>query len=338
MRQRYKKQFYLNPKERKGLQTLVLCIVLVYVTGQIYPLIAKKKKLDNTTLDRMHIEWQSADSVYQQERKSKWKKPWEKKDYDGKSSYEKRTRQKPQKLAASKRERFDFDPNTMSKDSLQLLGFSSKTISNIINYRNKGGTIKTADELKKIYGIDTSLVGTLESHLSIKEVEKTKYAEEKKPRPKALATIEEIFININTADIYQWMQLKGIGETKAKIIVDYRESVGGFHSVEQLQEVWGITDTLYLEIAPQLLEDNSYRRIAINTATKEELAQHRYINYKKAGIIVAYRNNHGPYHSAADLEKNRAFRKDFVDRLNPYVDYSTGYPTTIDSSSVTTEE
>lgn len=46
--------------------------------------------------------------------------------------------------------------------------------------------------------------------------------------------------------------VKGIGDTRAKNIVAYREEHGPFNSVEELKEVDGIGDTLYEQIAGSL--------------------------------------------------------------------------------------
>lgn len=47
-------------------------------------------------------------------------------------------------------------------------------------------------------------------------------------------------VNINTANVQQLVQLKGIGMQKAKAIVEYRKKNGKFKSVEDLQNVSGI--------------------------------------------------------------------------------------------------
>lgn len=66
-------------------------------------------------------------------------------------------------------------------------------------------------------------------------------------------TQEHIFpININTATADELTMVKGIGDTKAKNIVAYREEHGPFNSVEELKEVDGIGDTLYEQIAGSL--------------------------------------------------------------------------------------
>jgi competence protein ComEA len=59
-------------------------------------------------------------------------------------------------------------------------------------------------------------------------------------------------LNINTATEAQLEALDGIGETKARAIVEYRESHGDFASVEQLTRVDGIGDATLDKIREQI--------------------------------------------------------------------------------------
>jgi len=47
-------------------------------------------------------------------------------------------------------------------------------------------------------------------------------------------------INLNNAEWYELIILPGIGETRAKAIVEYRKDKGPFRAIEQLGEVEGI--------------------------------------------------------------------------------------------------
>ncbi len=58
-------------------------------------------------------------------------------------------------------------------------------------------------------------------------------------------------ININTATIEELAQLKGVGEKIAESIVKYREEIGLFKSVADLEQVKGI--------GPKILSDNADR-------------------------------------------------------------------------------
>jgi competence protein ComEA len=60
--------------------------------------------------------------------------------------------------------------------------------------------------------------------------------------------IKSGLININTADIKELTTLSGIGESRAKAIIDYREKNGAFNSIEDIKKVEGIKDGLFSKI------------------------------------------------------------------------------------------
>ena len=59
-------------------------------------------------------------------------------------------------------------------------------------------------------------------------------------------------ININSADVATLMQLPGIGETKAKTIVSYREENGSFTAIEDIKNVSGIGDSTFANICENI--------------------------------------------------------------------------------------
>ncbi len=113
-----------------------------------------------------------------------------------------------------------------------------------------------------------------------------------------------LLININQADSFEFRKLAGIGEKYSSRIVRYRNWLGGFHSIEQLLEVYGIDSTLFIAISPYLqMEGDSLRRVNINDCSMKDLSSHPYITYKLAKLMVKYREHHGAYSSLEELKK-----------------------------------
>jgi competence protein ComEA len=71
-------------------------------------------------------------------------------------------------------------------------------------------------------------------------------------RPSAATTPAETKININTADEASLEDLKGIGEAKAKAIIEYRQKNGPFKSVDDLKNVKGIGEKTLDDLREQV--------------------------------------------------------------------------------------
>jgi competence protein ComEA len=63
---------------------------------------------------------------------------------------------------------------------------------------------------------------------------------------------ETKMVNVNTATAAELTSISGIGESKAKAIVDYREKNGAFKTVDDLKLVQGIGDKLLEKVRPQV--------------------------------------------------------------------------------------
>lgn len=59
-------------------------------------------------------------------------------------------------------------------------------------------------------------------------------------------------ININTATVEELCLIDGMGEARASAIIEYREYIGGYESVEQIMNISGIGESLYAKLSPYL--------------------------------------------------------------------------------------
>ena len=128
-----------------------------------------------------------------------------------------------------------------------------------------------------------------------------------------------LHLEINQADSLQWLALPGIGEKLTSRILRFRERLGGFCTVEQVAETWGLPDSTFQKIRPMLtLTEHMTRKIPINTATEDLLKQHPYIRYRLAKVIIRYRQEHGPFAALADLRRIDLVTDELYARLEPY--------------------
>ena len=105
---------------------------------------------------------------------------------------------------------------------------------------------------------------------------------------------KSISINLNSASASELEKLKGIGPVLSERIVKYRELLGGYISVQQLKEVYGIKPEVFDVNRTFVFVDSvALRKLDLNFLSVDELAAHPYINYKEARRIVDFRTKNG---------------------------------------------
>lgn len=224
-------------------------------------------------------------------------------------------------------ERFFFDPNNLTKDSLALLGLDDSMAQRIVNYRKAGGIYRNPEDLSKIYGLTDSLFQEIKPWIKINSQQKVKTISERPISNKfeALNEPEEVkteIIAVNQADTTIWKKLRGIGSVYSNRIVRFRSALGGFVSVDQVREVYGISDSLFHALRPQLiLNDSAIKKLQINIATFKTLNAHPYISFDQTKEILNSKSTIGKYKSIDDLYKLKSFDSLSVKRLIPYLDF-----------------
>lgn len=211
---------------------------------------------------------------------------------------------------------FDFDPNNLPVENWKLLGLNDGQIRAINNYQAKGGKFRKKEDLKKMYVISDADYARLEPYIKIQgqQPNTAEHSDKKFSSP-------VIHVDIGTADTVELLSVKGIGPSRARGIYKYRQLLGGYYSVNQLREVYGIDSAAYAEIAEQVFvkDSTSINRININTASSEQLSKHPYIRKKLAEIIVRYRTQNGNYSDIATLKKMPLVNDSLYFKLAPYL-------------------
>jgi DNA uptake protein ComE-like DNA-binding protein len=212
-------------------------------------------------------------------------------------------------LEAGIPENFYFDPNAVTEDELRRLGFNDSQRKNLLAYRDKGGKFNRKEDILRIFGVDDRLYERVEPWMSISV---TEYVN---PVKSAVAVV-----GINTADSLSLIAIPGIGPVFASRILRYRDRLGGFYSVAQLREVYGMTDERMEEIGKYIsVDDESIRTIRINFADQKELSMHPYITSGQAKALINARSAEGPFREPGELVTLGVFTEAEFEKAGRYL-------------------
>jgi len=196
---------------------------------------------------------------------------------------------------------FPFDPNTLDATGWKKLGINDRTIRTMQHYIAKGGQFRNAGDLQKMYSLKKADLDRLMPYIRI--AAPAPLYNPGKPPVKFVKTPPPI-IDVNQADTAAFISLPGIGSKLATRIVNFREKLGGFYSVQQIGETFGLPDSTFQLIQPRLQCGSVVlHKININTADAGMLKQHPYIRWNIANAIVQYRQQHGLFHSPEELQQ-----------------------------------
>ena len=301
MKQLIKEYFTFNRREQRGILVLLSILISLLVLLTVLKSTSPAQHYDFTAFEKEIAELEKA-------------KPNEAISDEKKAVTEPATAEK-----------FYFNPNNLPETDWKKLGFSEKQIKTIKNYESKGGKFYKKGDLKKIYGISDVLYASIEFYIQIPEQTSKKFFEHETTNPRSqTSNFKPETLNskleLNSADSFQLVALKGIGPAFASRIMKYRKKLGGFISPEQLKEVYGITEDFYKTISPQISVDpEKVEKININEATLDQLKNHPYIKYKTASLIINYRIMHGAYTSVSDIKNTEALPDSIFTKTEPYL-------------------
>ena len=141
-----------------------------------------------------------------------------------------------------------------------------------------------------------------------------------KTESKFVSKKQNITLEINSADSLQWIQLKGIKGGRARMILKYKNMLGGFYNIEQLKEVYTINDTVYDEIKQSLTVNPSLiQKLKVNAVDFKTMVHHPYIKYEGTKCIFALKKNKKI--TADDLKNSSCFSREQLEKVLVYLDF-----------------
>jgi DNA uptake protein ComE-like DNA-binding protein len=251
---------------------------------------------------------------------------------------------------------FRFDPNTANAETLVKLGFTERQAATLINYRKAGARFLQPTDISRVYGIDTLFASVLVPWIDInpaaerggferkvlQEVSpvyaagktspggKSRNPGTERPRPEGWAAKagEDMnsprrsagVIDLNCCSAAELEQLPGIGEVLSARIVRYRDLLGGFVSVSQLGEVYGLDSSVVERISGRVkASTGGIRIIRLDTCSWGQMARHPYLGPEAARAIMKYRSLMGEGFEVDELVLQKVISGEQAARIAPYV-------------------
>jgi DNA uptake protein ComE-like DNA-binding protein len=217
-----------------------------------------------------------------------------------------------------------FDPNHADSLSFRRLGLPAWMVKNILKYRAKGGVFRKAADFRKIYGLSDNEYAELQPYITIAPREEAPHKSLPLYTPAPHDSVRFFkypvgtHLSLNRSDTTELKKVPGIGSSIARMIVGYRNRLGGFYRIEQLADIGLNTDSLRTWFTVDTL---SLRRIKINNAGIEQLRAHPYINFYQAKALVEYRKKYGYLHSLAPFALYEEFTPNDLQRIGHYLSF-----------------
>lgn len=155
---------------------------------------------------------------------------------------------------------------------------------------------------------------------------KKKYVPDRKLQSKSYTRTEKFpegyIVELNTADTITLKKVPGIGSSFAGRIVKFRTLLGGFYTVEQLREVYGMDEERYFSLQKWFHVDTSFiAKIPVNHLSVEALAKHPYISYKQARVLQRLARRKGGLDGWDNLRLLDEFTEVDRERLYAYLSF-----------------
>jgi DNA uptake protein ComE-like DNA-binding protein len=220
-----------------------------------------------------------------------------------------------------------FNPNFISDYKGYKLGMSVQEIDRLLAFRKNNKFVNSAKEFQNITKVSDSLLNKIAPFFKFPDWvnQKKDFKGYKDFSNTAFAKKEKIvLIEINQATKEDLIKIYGIGEAISIRILTQKEKLGGFVSMEQLNDVWGLSPEVITNLNTHftIVKLPNLNKIDINNASLKELSQFFYFKYDLARQIVKYRSMNGNFENIEDLIKIKGFPVEKAKIIGLYLDFN----------------
>ena len=217
---------------------------------------------------------------------------------------------------------YPFNPNFISDYKAYKFGMSLPEINRLRAYRQRNLYVNSAEEFQQITQVSDSILQVLRPYFKFPDwVTQARKNSLYPSKNKSSASIVKIDINQATAEDLK--KIYGIGDGLSERIIQARQKLGAFVSMEQMNFIWGLRPEVIelLKINFEVSHVPVIQKINMNTCSLKELMQIPYLNYGNAKAILIYRSKSEKPISIEDLSKIDQFPVDKINIIALYLGF-----------------
>ncbi|MDR7209513.1 helix-hairpin-helix domain-containing protein [Flavobacterium piscis] len=220
-----------------------------------------------------------------------------------------------------------YNPNFISDYKGYKLGMSIQEIDRLQAFRKENKYVSSAKEFQDVTKISDSLLNAISPFFKFSDWVKNKKSFKtfnKESIQQSFSKKEKVAVlDINHAGQEDLMKVYGIGEALSLRILKQKETMEAFVSMEQMNDVWGLSPEVILQLKKnfEVLSSPKIKKIQINDASLKELALFPYFRYALAKQIVTYRSMNGNIQNIEDLSKIKGFPVEKANIIALYLEF-----------------
>ena len=215
------------------------------------------------------------------------------------------------------------NPESLSNEDWIRLGLSPKQATSLLRYRDKYG-LNSLQQMRRIRVLPGALLDQIADSLIFahaKEAKANLHVGESQDQPQIQVKTERKIdkLDLNSATTAMLVALPGVGQYTAEKIINYRERLGGFISLSQLNEIKGLTPELLENALKYMTIESEAQKMNLNLVSYERLKQHPYLTWNQANSLLKMRAQKGTFHALQEIKESVLIDDDTYKKLLPYV-------------------
>ena len=219
---------------------------------------------------------------------------------------------------------YPFNPNFITDFKGYQIGMSVAEIDRLLAFRKTSKYVNSAAEFQAVTKVSDSLLNVISPYFKFPDWANQKRGSYKPYAQNKFAKKQKaVVLDINRATAEDLIKVYGIGPALSERILKQKGILGGFVSMEQMNDVWGLSPEVVANLKKSFEVSTlpDIKKVQVNRASLKELSQFPYFRYPLSKAIVTYRSMNGDIKNNEDLAKIPGFPVEKIARIAVYLEF-----------------